>query len=67
MGVLESVSAAMPGLGFLAGGLVASGFAPRAAFLFAGSGAIAVVIAAVPVLRRYWIGEGYGPEPRTDP
>lgn len=67
MGVLESVSAAMPGLGFLAGGLVAASFDPRAAFFFAGAGAIAVVFIAVPLLKRYWVGEGYGPEPRTDP
>lgn len=67
MGVLESVSAAMPGLGFLAGGLIAATFAPRAAFLFAGAGAIAVVLVAIPLLKRYWVGEGYGPEPRTEP
>lgn len=67
MSVLESSSAAMPGFGFLAGGLIASAFAPRATFLFAGLGVFAVVAIAVPFLRRTWTREGYRAEPRTEP
>ena len=57
----------MPGVGFLAGGLVASLFAPRASFLFAGLGIFAVVAFAVPLLQRAWAREGYRAEPRTEP
>lgn len=67
MSVLESSSAAMPGVGFLAGGLIASIFQPRAAFLFAGLGVLVVVAFAAPILRRSWQLEGYSAEPRTEP
>jgi MFS family permease len=67
MSVLESSSAAMPGVGFLAGGLIASTFEPRAAFLFAGLGVLVVVVIAIPLLRRSWTREGYRVEPRTEP
>ncbi len=48
MSVLESVGAAMPGVGFLAGGLIASRFSPRATFLVAGAGVVAIVALAAP-------------------
>lgn len=67
MSVLESSSAAMPGVGFLAGGLIASTFAPRATFLFAGLGVLVVVTIAIPILRGTWTREGYRAEPRTEP
>jgi MFS family permease len=51
MAVLESVGAAMPGLGYLLGGLVATAFDPRATFLVAGIGVLAVVMVAAPLLR----------------
>src|SRR4051794_7173326 len=40
MGLLESMAAAMPGLGFLAGGVMASLWNPRVAFAVAGIGAL---------------------------
>ena len=40
MSVLESIGAAMPGVGYLVGGLIASGASPRATFLVAGIGVL---------------------------
>jgi MFS family permease len=60
MGVLESIGAAMPGVGFLLGGLVASGSSPRATYLVAGIGIFAIVALAAPLLGSRWpreIGE----------
>jgi MFS family permease len=54
MSVLESIGAAMPGVGYLLGGLIASGASPRATFLFAGIGVIAIVVIAAPILGRKW-------------
>jgi MFS family permease len=45
MSVLESVGAAMPGIGFLVGGLIATGHDPRAVFLVSGIGVL--VVAAI--------------------
>jgi MFS family permease len=45
MSVLESVGAAMPGVGFLIGGLIATGHDPRAVFLVSGVGVL--VVAAI--------------------
>lgn len=54
MSVLESVGAAMPGVGYVLGGLVASGGDARATFLVAGLGVVAIVAVATPLLRRGW-------------
>jgi MFS family permease len=54
MSVLESIGAAMPGVGYLVGGLIASGADPRATFLAAGIGVIAIVAIAAPILGRKW-------------
>jgi hypothetical protein len=60
VGLLESAGYAMPGLGFVIGGVVAALLDPRASFLVAGVGVVAVAIAAAPLLRRTrWdAGEG---------
>jgi MFS family permease len=50
MSVLESIGAAMPGVGYLAGGLLASATGPRAVFLFAGVGVIVIVALATPMI-----------------
>ncbi len=42
MSVLESVGAAMPGIGFLLGGVVAAVASPRTTFLVAGLGIFAI-------------------------
>ena len=52
--VLESIGAAMPGVGYLIGGLIATGASPRATFLFAGVGVIAIVLIAAPIMGGKW-------------
>jgi MFS family permease len=50
MSVLESIGSAMPGLGFLIGGLIVEGHSPRTAFLVAGIGILAVLAFATRAL-----------------
>jgi len=54
MSVLESIGAAMPGVGYLLGGLIATVADPRAAFAFAGAGVLAIVAIATPILGAKW-------------
>jgi predicted MFS family arabinose efflux permease len=54
IGTLESVASATPGLGFVLGGLIATQWSPRAAFLVAGAGVIAIVAVSAMVLGRNW-------------
>ncbi len=54
MGTLESTSSAAPGLGYLLGGAIAAAWNPRAAFLVAGAGVIAIVLASALLLGRNW-------------
>ena len=54
LSVLESISAALPALGFVIGGLIADLQGPRATFAFAGVGVIVVVAVAAPLLGRHW-------------
>jgi MFS family permease len=54
MSVLESSGAAMPGIGFLLGGGIAAAVSPRAAFMAAGFGVIAILAFAAPLLGRDW-------------
>jgi MFS family permease len=51
LSLLESAAAAMPGLGFILGGLSAEVLDPRASFAIAGAGIIAVAALATPALR----------------
>jgi MFS family permease len=55
MSVLESIGAAMPGVGFAVGGLLAAIGSPRLTFFVAGSGVIAIVIVMAPVLGANWL------------
>jgi MFS family permease len=54
LAVLESIGAAMPGIGFAVGGLVATVASPRVTFLVAGIGVIAIVLLALPFLGGRW-------------
>lgn len=54
MSVLESIGAAMPGLGFVLGGVLATVASPRTAFLAAGLGVIGIVALAAPGLGIKW-------------
>ena len=54
MSVLESIGAAMPGVGYLIGGLIASAIDPRATFLVAGIGILAIVAVAAPLMGTKW-------------
>ncbi len=63
LSVLEAIGAAMPGVGYLLGGLIAAGSGPRTTFLVAGIGVLATAAIAAPLLGARW------PElaTRTDP
>jgi MFS family permease len=50
MAVLESIGAAMPGVGFALGGLIAAIATPRTTFLVAGLGVLAIVALIIPTL-----------------
>ncbi len=52
--VLESMSSAMPGIGFLLGGLIATALSARAAFAAAGAGAILTALVAAPLVGGRW-------------
>ncbi len=70
MSVLESVGSAMPGLGYIIGGLVAAGHSPRTTFLVAGVGVLVVVaVAAYALAGTPWTrGEGaIGPSGLDEP
>ncbi len=64
MSVLESIGSAMPGIGIAAGGVIAALASPRAAFLVAGLGVLAIVAVAAPLLGTKWpeSREKTGPE-----
>jgi MFS family permease len=63
MSVLESIGAAMPGIGFVLGGLIAATVGPRATFLVAGAGVLAIVAAFAPLLGRSWRSGASSAEP----
>jgi MFS family permease len=49
--MLEAVASAMPGIGFVIGGVIASLLSPRASYAVAGAGVIIVLMAAAYMLR----------------
>jgi MFS family permease len=54
MSVLESIGAAMPGVGFLVGGVITTVLSPRATFLVAGIGVFVIVAVVAPILGSNW-------------
>jgi hypothetical protein len=54
MSVLESTGAAMPGLGYLFGGLITTAASPRTTFLVAGIGVFAIVAISASVMGGKW-------------
>ena len=50
-GLLESIAVAMPGVGFILGGVITEVLDPRAGFAVAGGGVLAVLLLAMPLLR----------------
>jgi MFS family permease len=54
MSVLESIGAAMPGVGFLLGGAIAAQLSPRATFFVAAGGIFAIVAVFALLLGRSW-------------
>jgi MFS family permease len=61
--VLESIGAAMPGLGFALGGAIATLATPRTTFLVAGLGVLVILALAVPMLGGKWLE--YAPKRRS--
>lgn len=55
MSVLESIGAAMPGIGFAVGGAIAALVSPRTTFLVAGCGVFVIVVVMAPLLRASWL------------
>ncbi len=66
MSVLESIGAAMPGVGFALGGLIAALVTPRMTFFVAGSGVIAIVAVMAPMLGGRWLEGDERSEPELD-
>ena len=56
MSVLESIGAAMPAVGYLVGGLIATAVSPRATILVTGLGVLVTVAVAGVALGRNWPG-----------
>lgn len=61
MSVLESIGAAMPGIGFAVGGVIAAVLSPRMTFLVAGAGVLAIVAVMAPLLKGKWVESGEMP------
>jgi MFS family permease len=65
MSVLESIGAAMPGVGYALGAVIAVGFDPRATFLVAGFGVLAIALLSAAALGRHWPEHAAGTDSRN--
>jgi hypothetical protein len=61
MAVLESIGAAMPGVGFAVGGLLAALGTPRTTFVVAGVGVLAILLVMAPLLGVNWLERAESP------
>jgi MFS family permease len=52
-GLMESIGAAMPGVGYLLGGAIVAVWSPRTAYAVAGTGLLLLVLAALPLRSRF--------------
>jgi hypothetical protein len=66
MSVLESIGAAMPGIGFAVGGMIAAVVTPRTTFFVAGCGVIAIVAVMAPMLGATWLEQDESSGPVLD-
>jgi MFS family permease len=64
VGLLESIAAAMPGVGYLVGGALVAIGSPRTAYGFAGAGVLVLVLAAVALRTRLVPPPAPQPTPR---
>jgi MFS family permease len=62
MAVLESVAAAMPGVGFALGGVLASAATTRTTFAVSGFGVLAIALLIVPLARNWHPSRAAGPD-----
>ncbi len=66
LSLLEALASAMPGLGFLLGGAIASIFEPRLSYAVAGAGVVFILVGAIAFLRNVdWtpaLDQGQSPE-----
>jgi Transmembrane secretion effector len=65
-GLLESIGAAVPGIGYLIGGALATIGSPRTAYAVAGGGVLVIVVAAVALGNRL-LGQPLAPDVRSRP
>jgi MFS family permease len=66
MAVLESIGAAMPGVGFVVGGAIAALVSPRMTFFVAGCGVVGIVVVMAPLLGTGWLEEDESSGPELD-
>jgi MFS family permease len=66
MSVLESIGAAMPGVGFALGGVIAALVTPRATFFVAGCGVFVIVVVMAPLLGTAWLEQDESSGPMLD-
>jgi MFS family permease len=65
MSVLESIGAAMPGVGFAVGGVITAIAAPRTTFIVAGVGILVIVGLMIPLIGGRWTDRVSGSKPNS--